>query len=85
MFSQIKYIKAIEQDFCSDAWLCPRGGTWGPQGVKIIFFEHGHVVYQIEGDDERNRIQVKFSPKGQTGDLGVRSNIQFSLQSIWKI
>ena len=24
-------------------------------------FKHGHVAYQIDGDDEQNRMQVKFS------------------------
>ena len=42
---------------------CPRGGTlgrWGcPGGQKN--FKHGHVVYQIDRDDEQNRMQVKFS------------------------
>ena len=33
------------------------------------------MVYQIDGDNEQNRMQVKFSSKDQTGDLGVRSNI----------
>ena len=38
------------------------GGTGGAQGVKkIFFFKHGHVAYQIDGDDEQNRMQVKFS------------------------
>ena len=37
------------------------GGAGGAQGVKKIIFKHGHVVYQIDGDDEQNRIQVKFS------------------------
>ena len=36
-------------------------GAWGTQGVKKIFFKHGHVVYQIDGYDEQNRMQVKFS------------------------
>ena len=36
---------------------------WG----QFFFFKHGHVVYQIDGDDEQNRMQ--------TGDLEVRSNI----------
>ena len=36
--------------------------TGGAQGVKkIFFFKHGHVAYQIDGDDEQNRMQVKFS------------------------
>ena len=58
---------------------CPRDGTlgrWGAQGVKKNF-KHGHVVYQIDGDDEQNRMQVKFSSKGQTGDLGVRSKVKY--------
>ena len=44
---------------------CPMGGTLGhwvcPGGQKFIFFKHGHVAYQIDGDDEQNRMQVKFS------------------------
>ena len=37
-------------------------GAGGAQGVnKFIFFKHGHVAYQIDGDDEQNRMQVKFS------------------------
>ena len=35
-------------------------GTGGAQGVNF-FFKHGHVAYQIDGDDEQNRIQVTFS------------------------
>ena len=38
---------------------------------KFNFSEHGHVAYQIEGGDEWNRIQVKFSPYPQT----VGSNV----------
>ena len=40
---------------------------------NLSCFKHGHVAYQIDGDDEQNRMQVKFSSQGQTGDLGVRS------------
>ena len=37
-------------------------GTGGTQGVKkIFFFKHGHVAYQIDGDDEQNKMQVTFS------------------------
>ena len=47
---------------------CPLGhapgvGLWGAggaQGVKKFFFIHGHVVYQIDGDDKQNRKQLKF-------------------------
>ena len=41
---------------------CPRGGTfrrWGAQGVKKI--KHGPVAYQIDGDDEQNRMHVNLS------------------------
>ena len=34
---------------------------WGAQGVKNNNFKHDRVVYQIDGDDEQNRMQVKFS------------------------
>ena len=34
--------------------LCPRGSNF-------FFFKHGHVAYQIEGDDKQNRMQVTFS------------------------
>ena len=43
------------------------GVAWG----RIFFSKHGRVAYQIEGDDEQNGIQVKFSPYGQTCDLEV--------------
>ena len=52
-------------------------GTWGAQGVNF-FFKHGHLAYQIDGDDEQNRMQVTFSSYGQTGDLRVRSKGQIS-------
>ena len=50
----------------------------GAKGVNF-FFKHGHVAYQIEEDDEQNRMQVMFSSWGQTGDLGVRPKGQISL------
>ena len=36
-------------------------GAGLPRGQKKIIFKHGHVAYQIDGDDEQNRTQVKFS------------------------
>ena len=42
---------------------CHRGqtfGHWGSRGGSF-FFKHGHVAYQIDGDDKQNRMQVKFS------------------------
>ena len=29
---------------------------------RKIIFEYGHVAYQIDGDDDSNRMQVNFSP-----------------------
>ena len=36
------------------------------------------MAYQIDGDDEQNRMQVNFSSKGQSGNLRVRSKGQIS-------
>ena len=36
-------------------------GAGGTEGVQNFFFKHGHVAYQIEEDEEQNRMQVKFS------------------------
>ena len=38
-------------------------GLWalGVPGGQKTFFKHGHVVYQIDGDDEQNRMQLKIS------------------------
>ena len=30
-------------------------------GSKLFFFKHCHVAYQIDGDDEQNKMQVTFS------------------------
>ena len=43
---------------------CPKGGTLGHLGYlggQTFFFKHGHVAYQIDGDDEQNKMQVTFS------------------------
>ena len=48
---------------------CPLGhapgvvlrGTGGAHGVKKKLFKDGHVAYQIDGDEEQNRMQVTFS------------------------
>ena len=54
--------------------LCRLGRTPGV-GLGIawghFFPKHGRVAYKIEGDDEQNGIQVKFSPYGQTCDREV--------------
>ena len=56
-------------------------GLWVTGGAQRVFFfiKHGHVAYQINGDDRQNRMQVKFLSSGQTGDLGGEVNDQISL------
>ena len=64
VFSQMKdttYHRGFSFCLLSHA---PGVGLWGhggAQGVKKYFFKHGHVTYQIDRDDEQNRMQVKFS------------------------
>ena len=61
VFSQMKDTKRNRQDFYSVALVMPQGwGTGGAQGSKFVF-KHGHVAYQIDRDDEQNRMQVTFS------------------------
>ena len=45
--------------FCS-LGQAPEVGLGAPRGSKKNF-KHSHVAYQIDGDDEQNRMQVKFS------------------------
>ena len=63
--------------------LCHLGHTQGVGlGVAVgsnIFSNHGHVAYLIKGNGEQNRIQVKFSPYGQTCELKMESRGQLSL------
>ena len=68
----MKDTKHIRRDFILSPGSYPRGGTlgrWGcPGGQKN--YKHGHVVYQIDGDDEQNRMQVKFYPRVKLVILG---------------
>ena len=78
----MKDSKHIRRDFYSVAELCPGVVLWGagcPGGQKLFYFKHGHMAYQIDGDVEQNRMQVKFSSYGQTGELGLRSKSKISL------
>ena len=65
MFSQRKDTKHIRRDFYSVTCVMPKGSDLGalvvPRESKIFFFKVGHVAYKIDGDDEQNRMQVKFS------------------------
>ena len=84
LFSQMKDTKHIRRDFL----FCPLGhargvGLWGAGGggggARGQKNDFNDVAYQIDGDDEQNRMQVKFSSYGETGDLRVRSKGQISL------
>ena len=71
------------KDFHSVTLVMPQGSDFGaiggcPGGGKKNF-KHGLVAYQIDGDDEQTKKQVKFSSYVQTGDLGVRSKGRISL------
>ena len=61
MFLLIKDTKHFRQDF----YTVPGVGLWGTGGTRggsnNFFFKHGHVAYQIDGDDEQNKMQVTFS------------------------
>ena len=65
VFSQMKDTKYIRRDFHSVTWVISQGRDFGalglPRGSKHFFLKHGHVAYQIDMDDEQNRMQVKFS------------------------
>ena len=58
----MKDTKHIRRDFHSVTLVMPQGSNFGalrmPRGSKNIFFKHGHVAYQIDGDDEQNKMQV---------------------------
>ena len=47
--------KHIRHDFYSVAWVMPQGWLFRALGVprgSSFFFKHGHVAYQIDGDDD---------------------------------
>ena len=49
----MKDIKHIRQDFHCVPWVMPKGlGLGGARGSKINFSEHGHVAYQIKGNEQ---------------------------------
>ena len=59
--------KTYQKRFYSVAWVMLQGcdsgalGHWGCAGGQKKIFEHGHVTYQIDGDDKQNRMQATFS------------------------
>ena len=61
----MKDTKHIRLDFYSVVRFMPQGWDFAALGVArgltIFFFKHGHVAYQIDGDEEQNKMQVTFS------------------------
>ena len=58
---------------------CHRVGTWGGWGAKGVKKSNiVHVAYQIDGDNDLNRMQVNILPYDPIGDLVVRSKGQIS-------
>ena len=67
------YIKHFKRDVHSFALVMPKEweiGALGCTGRKKKF-KHRDGANQIDGDNEHNRMQLKFSTCGQTGDLWV--------------
>ena len=53
VFSQMKDIKPIRQNFHLVPWVMPQGlGLGDAGGSKNQFSEHGHVAYQIKVDEQ---------------------------------
>ena len=75
----MKDTKHIRQDFYSVAWVMSQGWDLGalgvPRGSKKFFFKHGHVAYQIDGNDEQNRMQEKIFILGSTIKMSFRWSV----------
>ena len=60
----MKDTKHFRRDFHSVDWVMPQGWDFGglgvPRGSIFFFSKHGYVAYQNDGDEEQNRMQVKF-------------------------
>ena len=57
IYSVVIDVKHIERDLLCDPRNTLWGGTWGGgggvgRGQKLSFSQHGHVAYQIKGNDE---------------------------------
>ena len=55
----MKDTKQIRWEIYSATWVMPQGWDFRALGVpresNISFFKHGHVAYQIDGDDKQNK------------------------------
>ena len=78
----MKDTKHIRRDFYSVAWVMPQGWDFGalgvPRGSNIFFsFKYGHVVYQIIGDDEQNKMQVTLHSRVKLVTLGRGQKLKY--------
>ena len=56
----------------------PGVGLWRTGVVQgSFFFKHGHVAYQIVGDDKQNRMQVTFYPRVILVTLGRGQKVKY--------
>ena len=70
-------MKHFKQDFSFKGWVRSLGWTLGvgaPESENIFFSEHGHVAYQIKGNETYNRMHVNICPYIHTLDPGMGSN-----------
>ena len=60
---QMKNTNHIRLNIHSVTLVMPQGWDFGALGCPggHFFFKHGHVAYQIDGDDEQNKMQVELS------------------------
>ena len=59
----MKDTKHIRLDFHSAKWVMAQGWDFWALGCPggQILLKHGHVAYQIDGDDKQNKMQVNLS------------------------
>ena len=60
-YTKLYLCSHIRQDFHSVTWVKPQRWDFGALGWPgdQKNFKHGHVAYQIDGDDNQNRMQIK--------------------------
>ena len=77
----MKDTKHDRRDFHIFAWVIPKGWDFGAlkvlRGSKKKNFKHGHVAYQIDRDDEQNRMQVNFHPRVKLVTLGWGQKVKY--------
>ena len=76
----MKDTKHVRWDFHSVAWAMPQGWDFcvgRPGGQKLFYFKHGQLAYQMDGDDEQNRMKVKFYPMVKLVTLGWGQMVKY--------